>query len=153
MSDQATISMLRDALVGLVGSSDSAELEQMKQVLLTVPTPSSDTTAAINGISALLAIKDVAPDSPALASILEERRRQTKKWGEQNHTLGNWGLILMEEVGEWSEAALHTQFGGPKARGLRNEIVQVGAVALQIVEWLDGKSEKTPAVPSLLSIE
>ena len=73
----------------------------------------------------------------ALTSILEERRRQTEKWGEQNHTLGNWGLILMEEVGEWSEAALHTQFGGPKAAGLREEAVQVAAVALQIVQWLD----------------
>lgn len=77
----------------------------------------------------------------ALSSILEERRRQTDKWGEQNHTLGNWGLILMEEVGEWSEAALHTQFGGPKAEGLRKEAVQVAAVALQIVQWLDGQND------------
>lgn len=77
------------------------------------------------------------PACSALASILEERKRQTEKWGEQNHTLGNWGLILMEEVGEWSEAALHTQFGGPKADGLRMEAVQVAAVALQIVQWID----------------
>lgn len=74
---------------------------------------------------------------PALAAVIEERRRQRAKWGRQNHTLGNWALILMEEVGEWSEAALHAEFGGPKAAGLREEMVQVAAVALQIVEFLD----------------
>lgn len=78
---------------------------------------------------------------PALVSILEERKRQTEKWGEQNHTLGNWGLILTEEVGEWAEAALHTQFGGPKAGGLRKEAVHVAAVALQIVQWLDKQNK------------
>jgi len=78
----------------------------------------------------------------ALDSVLTERQRQNAKRGEQNHTLGNWGLILMEEVGEWSEAALHTQFGGPKADELRTEAVQVAAVALQIVEWLDRNNEE-----------
>lgn len=82
-----------------------------------------------------------------MASILEERQRQLEKWGEQDHTLGNWGLILMEEVGEWSEAALHTQFGGPKAEGLRKEAVHVAAVALQIVQWLDREPSNSPPAP------
>lgn len=73
----------------------------------------------------------------ALQSVIDERRQQDAKWGEQNHDFGTWLAILMEEVGEASEAHLHTVFGGPKAGGMRREMVQVAAVALAIVECLD----------------
>jgi len=73
----------------------------------------------------------------ALADILAERTSQDLKWGEQNHDPFAWATILMEEVGEFSQAALHYKFGGPTAANIREEAVQVAAVAMAIVECLD----------------
>lgn len=73
----------------------------------------------------------------AINSILAERRAQDEKWGEQNHDSFTYLTILMEEVGEFAQAALHEKFGGEKASGLRDEAVRVAAVALAIVECLD----------------
>jgi NTP pyrophosphatase (non-canonical NTP hydrolase) len=78
----------------------------------------------------------------AVQDVLAERQRQDAKWGEQNHDPFCYLTILMEEVGELSQAALHARFGGPAAEGLRKEAVQTAAVALAIVECLDrGKWE------------
>lgn len=89
----------------------------------------------------------------AVVSVLEERKRQTAKWGEQNHDPITWSAILGEECGEFAEAALHTKFGGPKAAGLRMEAVQCAAVALQIVEFLDKQEEiKATALQSGMKI-
>ena len=73
----------------------------------------------------------------AINQINQERERQIKKWGEQCHDISTWCAILMEEVGELSEAALHCKFGGPKANGLKKEAIQAAAVAMQIVEMLE----------------
>lgn len=75
--------------------------------------------------------------SEAILSVLDERANQDNKWGEQNHDPFTYLTILVEEVGEFAQCALHTQFGGDKAEGLREEAVQVAAVALAIVECLD----------------
>lgn len=72
----------------------------------------------------------------ALKAVLEERTRQDKKWGEQNHCMEDWMLILHEETGELSEAILHEKFGGHAAEELEKEAVQIAAVALQIVQFL-----------------
>ncbi len=74
----------------------------------------------------------------SVALVLEERRRQFEKWGEQNHDPFVWLSILSEEVGELSEAALHNRFGGHAAHpdNFKKEAIQVAAVALQIVEWI-----------------
>jgi len=40
-------------------------------------------------------------------------------------------------VGELAQAALHARFGGPAARGLREEAIHTAAVALALVECLD----------------
>ena len=71
------------------------------------------------------------------SDIRDERLRQELKWGEQNHNPFVYLTILMEEVGELSEAALHARFGGPEAENMRAEAVQVAAVAQAIVECLD----------------
>lgn len=73
----------------------------------------------------------------AVREILEERARQDQKWGEQNHDPFLWNTVLTEEVGEFSQAALHLRFGGHKGGNVRSEIIQVAAVALAIVECLD----------------
>lgn len=74
----------------------------------------------------------------AILSVLEERERQNVKWGEQNHDPFTYLTILMEEIGELSQAALHNKFGGKEGslEHMQEEAVQVAAVALAIVECL-----------------
>lgn len=80
--------------------------------------------------------------TPALYDVTVERQRQDAKWGEQNHDPFTYLSILMEEVGELAQAALHARFGGEAAKGMRTEAIHTAAVALAIVECLDrGKWE------------
>lgn len=69
--------------------------------------------------------------------IDEERKRQDKKWGQQDVTPEWWALYILEELGEVAKAILHT-FGSdpnPTARGnLLQELVQVGALAKAMYE-------------------
>lgn len=37
-------------------------------------------------------------------NVLDERKRQDKKWGEQNHIAPVWGMIIGEEYGEMCQA-------------------------------------------------
>lgn len=75
----------------------------------------------------------------AMRNIMDERNRQDKKWGEQNHDPYTYLAILLEEVGEYAQACLQTQFGGDKGGffKMRDEAVHVAAVALAIIECLD----------------
>lgn len=73
----------------------------------------------------------------ALNDVLAERSRQDAKWGEQNHDPFVFLAVLMEEVGELSQAALKVRFGGDTPSHMRGEAVQVAAVALAIIECLD----------------
>lgn len=70
----------------------------------------------------------------AVEMALEERTKQNKKWGEQNHEDVWWLAILMEEVGELAECTLHARFGGSEAENGKKELVQVAAVALAWIE-------------------
>ena len=74
----------------------------------------------------------------AIASVIAEMNRQDEKWGaDRNHHPFVWQTILSEEVGEFSQAILHDEFGGHKLGTAREEMVQVAAVALQIIEHYD----------------
>ena len=97
--------------------------------------------------------------SNPVREIMRERERQDEKWGEQNHPMLNipftrdgmlqgqqaykqlndkrenwsWFQILMEEVYEaFSETEQERQ---------REEMIQVAAVAVQIIEFLDRRME------------
>lgn len=91
-------------------------------------------------------------------SIRAERERQHNRWGEQNHNIAEWQGILMEEVVEAAKEAIDFHFKCPykddtgeyqeisgdndlvqKIRLLnyRNELIQVAAVAVQMIECLD----------------
>jgi len=96
-------------------------------------------------IKKLTRMLDKVRATDALASVLVERCNQDMTWGEQNHDPFTYLAVLIEEVGELSQAALHTRFGGNKATGLRDEAVQVAAVALAIVECLDRNKWRWPA--------
>lgn len=78
----------------------------------------------------------------AIQDIITERTRQDAKWGEQNHDPITWSAILTEECGEFAQCALHHRFGGPAASTIRNEAVQVAAVAVAIIEYLDRHAGK-----------
>lgn len=87
----------------------------------------------------------------ALQDVRDERQRQTEKWGEQNHSYPKWISILTEEVGESAKEAndyesLLDKINNPTFDSvllnqtlinLREELVQVAAVAVQIIESID----------------
>lgn len=80
----------------------------------------------------------------AVNSVTQERLRQDAKWGEQNHEPPFWMGILGEEFGELCQAVNETVFNnGPVERekggytNMRAEAVQVAAVAVAFVEYLD----------------
>lgn len=92
-----------------------------------------------------------------LKEVKSERFRQNKKWGEQNHKPIEWIAILGEEFGEVSKEALEYHFKHPvldtegekaiemvqdiaqksRLKNYRMELIQVAAVAVQMVESLD----------------
>lgn len=82
----------------------------------------------------LYVMADLAPKTREIliARILDERRRQDEKWGQQDHSVNVWHAILSEEVGEVARAILE---GDVKAYA--KELVQVAAVAMAAVEALE----------------
>ena len=81
----------------------------------------------------------------AIRSVIAEMNRQDKKWGaDRNQHPFVWQTILSEEVGEFSQAILHDEFGGHKSGTAREEMVQVAAVALQIIEYYDRHCASAP---------
>ena len=64
--------------------------------------------------------------------IEEERDRQRAKWGEQYHSFDHWYVILGEEFGEVGRAIFESD-----TSNLRDELVQVAAVATAILEQID----------------
>lgn len=88
----------------------------------------------------------------AICDVLIERARQDAKWGEQNHAPEIWLAILQEEVGEMATAMLRRRFGQYEHREsmeLRAEAVQVTAVGLAFVQYLDRQTDtvRQPADP------
>lgn len=76
-----------------------------------------------------------------LAEIEFERDRQDQQWGDQSHHPDTtWLAILTEELGECAQAVLHDQFGGKAAGTLRDELVQVAAVAVAWIEAVDKRA-------------
>jgi hypothetical protein len=79
------------------------------------------------------------------ANIRDERDRQREKWGQQRHEMPVWMTILMEEVGEackdalaWrSTTAQGNEAYADQSENFRNEMVQVAAVAVAIIEAMD----------------
>lgn len=73
------------------------------------------------------------------ADITAERESQDAKWGNQVHSMPIWSAILTEECGEVAQAALqvHWPEGDDPLKHLREELVQVAAVAVHIIEKID----------------
>jgi hypothetical protein len=77
----------------------------------------------------------------ALADVVNERLRQDRKWGEQNHINLQWNIILGEEYGEVQKALVEDEFRGlsvaSRSDEIREELVQTAAVALAWIECID----------------
>lgn len=88
--------------------------------------------------------------SEIIKEIEAERSRQDEKWGEQNHDLPVWLAVLTEEVGEVAKAILEARAALPGNQmastlyieDLRKELVQVAAVAVAAIEYIDRGSPK-----------
>lgn len=74
----------------------------------------------------------------AVADVVAEMNRQDVKWGaDRDLNPFIWASILGEEVGEFNQAILHDLYGGKFSGTSRDELVQIAAVALQIIEYYD----------------
>ena len=71
-----------------------------------------------------------------IQAILDERKRQDDKWGQQNHNIWKWLAILGEEYGEACKAALQHE-EDVYITDFSTEFIHVAAVAIAIVECID----------------
>lgn len=70
----------------------------------------------------------------------QERERQNRLWGKQNHTPAIWCLILSEEMGEVAKEANDIYFKDISTDNYAVELVQVAAVAVAALEnYLENK--------------
>ena len=76
--------------------------------------------------------------------ISAERDAQDARWGNQFHSMPVWSAILTEECGEVAEACLQVHFHGEEEylAHLREELVQVAAVAVHMIEKIDADDWK-----------
>jgi len=72
-----------------------------------------------------------------IKAINVERARQDEKWGfPQNNNIAEWGIILGEEVGEAMQAMNEIRFRNEDNAHLIEELIQVAAVAVSIIDHL-----------------
>lgn len=90
----------------------------------------------------------------AMIEVLQERKRQDKKFGIQNNNQIEWVAILVEEVGEASKEAVDWHFGfgiddptltvaiqTARQFDYRKEMIQVSATALSAVQSFDRQTD------------
>ncbi len=93
------------------------------------------------------------------AEIELEIQRQNEKWGVQDHSPIEWMSILSEEIGETAKEALDHHFNYPapknwkgtnaalqenRLKNYRKELIQVVAVATQMILSVDRNELKSP---------
>jgi len=77
--------------------------------------------------------------------IQQERQRQHAQWGAQDLQPTEWLAILTEEVGEAAKSAFtlqQSQHDPVFLEDLREELVQVAAVAVQWLESIERTNER-----------
>ena len=67
-----------------------------------------------------------------IEQVIAERERQDRLWGVQDHEPLKWVAILLEEAGEYAKDVLEG-----RVAHAREEVVQIAAVAIAIVESMD----------------
>lgn len=74
--------------------------------------------------------------SQLLTDVLNERQRQLAKWGEQNHGVADWILILSEEFGEAAKEANEVRFRNADPAEYRKELIETAAVCIAALDAL-----------------
>ena len=72
-----------------------------------------------------------------LKSVVEENNRQLAIWGVQSHTLPEWLMYLVEEVGELAKAISEFMYRGEKSGNIYDEAIQVATLAMKIAEMIE----------------
>lgn len=71
-----------------------------------------------------------------ITDVMKERERQNKKWGKQRHSFDRWLAILVEEVGEFSQAIQvdSVSHKPTDAANVYEELIHSAAVAIAAAE-------------------
>jgi hypothetical protein len=73
--------------------------------------------------------------------IVEERTRQTERWGEDEHSPLCWTAILNKQLGAYADAALKYEHadnpGYNEGAPLYRQAVHIAAVAIAILEQME----------------
>lgn len=85
---------------------------------------------------------DLQHQTSIWAEILAERNFQDNKWGIRTMDPTLWLPILGEEVGEVNKAVVEIIFDKADKQNLRDELIQVAAVALAMIEDLDRQNQQ-----------
>lgn len=85
----------------------------------------------------VLAPQGDAAQAAVIREVIAERARQDELWGIQDHDPYLWLAILTEEVGEVARALLDATEEHRDVVGYREELIQVAAVAVAMVEAWD----------------
>lgn len=81
--------------------------------------------------------KKVKIQGEIVGDVLDERDRQDAKWGTEfpDRDWDRWVTILTEEVGEFAEAVLEMPYVENGEERVREELIQVAAVAMSALEF------------------
>lgn len=85
-------------------------------------------------------IKRAVRQQRAVEDVLDERKFQDEEWGTQNHHPAYWLAILGKQVGQFGTAVLNREWWLDRdgaTRKMREEAVQIAAVAVAIIECID----------------
>lgn len=88
-----------------------------------------------------------------IEDVIAERIRQDTLWGEQNHEGFIWANLLGEELGEVCKALNDHEFKGAARADIREELVQVAAVAVSWIECLDRQARPPTLRETLASTD
>lgn len=89
--------------------------------------------------------------SSVLTEVAAECGRQDAKWGQQDHSPERWFAILGEEFGEVAREVtkwIPPRDRAPDAANYRQELIQLAAVAVRMVECFDRQGDDGSAVPA-----
>jgi nicotinamide riboside kinase len=108
----------------------------------------------VNGLSSIFQVYNIVMEAlgnnaqanqyrhelSALHDVLQERTRQLKKWGTQNHDAFKWSAILGKEYGKVCKSIVDLNINEDDVEAWKNyrkESSHAGAVALAMIECLD----------------
>ncbi len=68
--------------------------------------------------------------------VIEEHKRQIKKWGIQEHSIFEWITYTTEELGSLAKAVSESEYRGGSKKKAFDEAIQVATLSLKIAEMI-----------------